>query len=417
MLQSHRSDNLIVLKLKHSLGVEACSVAAFLVLLQELDGSRGWARLGYASLFDFCHAGLNLTRAESYSRTRLARLAGEVPQVISLLKSEVVSLSALRILAPVLTAENFDDVLATIRGKSTREVEDFRNAFRPVDKHAARGCVRTIFSVDRAVDSAVLGGAVLGGALPGGAPIAVPPVAEPVAATVETRAVIKAEAADVSRPVTIIAAPLDAMPEAVKVAAPSCHVQKSVRMSLTLNNKVWDKYQRACDISNHSSAGGDVAAMMEMLLDDYLKHHDVAAKQKPHKQDTQECVRDRSVRARSVRVEAVRVEAVKSVDRSENVTNAQVKHSRYIPKSIRRKVRERDAEQCSYVDAATGRRCECKRGLQYDHIKPFALGGVSSSPQNLRLLCAAHNRLAAENIFGFEFMASKIRSGGQNLES
>jgi hypothetical protein len=68
MLQSQPLDILIVGKLKNSLGAEACSVAEFLVLLQELDTNRGWARLGYASLFDFCHLGLNLTRAESYSR-------------------------------------------------------------------------------------------------------------------------------------------------------------------------------------------------------------------------------------------------------------------------------------------------------------------------------------------------------------
>jgi hypothetical protein len=52
-------------------------------------------------------------------------------------------------------------------------------------------------------------------------------------------------------------------------------------MSLTLNNEVWNKYQRACDVSNHGASGGDVAAMMEMLLDDYLKHHDVVAMQRP----------------------------------------------------------------------------------------------------------------------------------------
>ena len=80
------------------------------VLLQKLDANRGWARLGYSSLFDFCHLSLNLTRAESYSRTRLARPPANVPQVISLLKSGAVSVSAMRILAPVLTVDNFSEV-------------------------------------------------------------------------------------------------------------------------------------------------------------------------------------------------------------------------------------------------------------------------------------------------------------------
>ncbi len=148
-------------------------MAEFLVLLQELDAGRGWARLGYASLFDFCHLGLNLTRAESYSRTRLARLAADIPQVILLLQSGTVSVSVLRILAAVLTVENFSEVMASIRGKSTREVEDLRNAFRPVDTPAARGCVRTVFSIDKAAVRSGMGSVAAPVAMPVSAPVAV----------------------------------------------------------------------------------------------------------------------------------------------------------------------------------------------------------------------------------------------------
>ncbi len=164
--------------------------------------------------------------------------------------------------------------------------------------------------------------------------------------------------------------------------------------------------------------------MMEMLLDDYLKHHDVAAKTIVGKNENPKRRNARSVKVEAAKVAdedvGVDVNAAKSQERAAksekavcsdergNVQGEQVKHSRYIPQGIRRQVRLRDSEQCSYVDSATGQRCECKRGLQYDHIKPFALGGFSNSPQNLRLLCAVHNRLAAENIFGVEFMSKKI---------
>ncbi len=36
--------------------------------------------------------------------------------------------------------------------------------------------------------------------------------------------------------------------------------------------------------------------------------------------------------------------------------------SRYIPKQIRREVRERDDNRCAYVDETTGKRCDCERG-------------------------------------------------------
>jgi 5-methylcytosine-specific restriction endonuclease McrA len=85
--------------------------------------------------------------------------------------------------------------------------------------------------------------------------------------------------------------------------------------------------------------------------------------------------------------------------------------SRHIPKKIRREVRERDGNRCVYVDATTGKRCDCERGLQYDHIVPFARGGASNTSQNMRLLCPTHNRLAAEHVFELEFMNQKMRAG------
>jgi hypothetical protein len=202
-------------------------------LLQELDASRGWARLGYASLFDFCHLNLNLTRAEAYSRTRLAKLAGEVPQVLSLLRSGDIKLSALRILAPILTSQNALTVFAAIRGKTTRDVEDYRNTFRIHEKPAARGSVRTVYSLaDGEVPS-----------------VSSSPSHEKAAST-ESKT-------DDSAP----------------------RMKKTIRMALTLNEELWDKYRRACNLSNHSSSGTDVAEMMEMLLDHYLKKHDAAPKQ------------------------------------------------------------------------------------------------------------------------------------------
>jgi 5-methylcytosine-specific restriction endonuclease McrA len=76
--------------------------------------------------------------------------------------------------------------------------------------------------------------------------------------------------------------------------------------------------------------------------------------------------------------------------------------SRHIPDETRDEVFVRDQGRCSFV-AADGTRCECRKGLQIDHIKPFANGGTHD-PENLRLLCGAHNRLAAERAMGAHVM-------------
>jgi len=80
--------------------------------------------------------------------------------------------------------------------------------------------------------------------------------------------------------------------------------------------------------------------------------------------------------------------------------------SRYIPADVRHAVERRDGNRCSHV-APDGRRCCETRNLEFDHIEPFALGG-KSTVQNLRLLCRAHNKLAAEQVFGQEMIQNII---------
>ena len=72
--------------------------------------------------------------------------------------------------------------------------------------------------------------------------------------------------------------------------------------------------------------------------------------------------------------------------------------SRYIPAEVKRLVWARDQGRCSYVNPKTGRRCGSRYMIQMDHIKPFALGGLSTK-ENMRLLCAGHNRFRERQTF------------------
>ncbi len=78
------------------------------------------------------------------------------------------------------------------------------------------------------------------------------------------------------------------------------------------------------------------------------------------------------------------------------------KRSRHIPPAVRDEVFVRDGGRCTYI-GKDGRRCEETWNLEMDHIVPYAKGG-DNSPENLRLLCPAHNRLAAERAYGKEHM-------------
>lgn len=82
-----------------------------------------------------------------------------------------------------------------------------------------------------------------------------------------------------------------------------------------------------------------------------------------------------------------------------------VTKTRYVPVRDKDEVLVRDEGQCTYV-SDEGRRCECREHLEFDHIRPFALGGESTA-ENLRLLCRAHNQLEAERVFGRKFMEAR----------
>ena len=79
--------------------------------------------------------------------------------------------------------------------------------------------------------------------------------------------------------------------------------------------------------------------------------------------------------------------------------------ARHVPAHVKREVWRRDGGQCTFV-GRTGHRCGERRFLEFDHVRPVALGG-ESTVDDLRLRCRAHNQHEAELVFGAQFMAEK----------
>jgi hypothetical protein len=77
-----------------------------------------------------------------------------------------------------------------------------------------------------------------------------------------------------------------------------------------------------------------------------------------------------------------------------------------VTQATRREVVERDGFQCTFV-SAEGERCQAKDFLEFDHIVPRAQGGTGD-PSNVRIRCRAHNRYAAEQVFGREHVEREI---------
>ncbi len=94
--------------------------------------------------------------------------------------------------------------------------------------------------------------------------------------------------------------------------------------------------------------------------------------------------------------------ASKKVARVKLVGKARKQRRVSVSRPIKDKVLVRDGFRCTFV-SPDGIKCNASKGLHLDHITPRGLGG-SNSFQNLRVLCGAHNRLVAEQVYGKEFM-------------
>jgi hypothetical protein len=80
------------------------------------------------------------------------------------------------------------------------------------------------------------------------------------------------------------------------------------------------------------------------------------------------------------------------------------KRNRHIPVKEQDKVSVRDRGRCTFIGPG-GKRCNATHNLQIDHYPiPYARGGPNTA-DNLRLLCAKHNRFMATEVFGERHMA------------
>jgi hypothetical protein len=82
--------------------------------------------------------------------------------------------------------------------------------------------------------------------------------------------------------------------------------------------------------------------------------------------------------------------------------------TRHIPDAIKREVYERDGGQCTFV-SEDGRRCEERSALEFEHLEGFARTG-QHTVEGLTLHCRTHNQLAADRLYGRDFMDAKRRS-------
>ncbi|MBI5209607.1 MAG: HNH endonuclease [Elusimicrobia bacterium] len=325
---------------------ERRATVALLAVLGEVERRGLHLREGYASLFMFCVKDLRHSEGAAYKRVHAARAGRRFPEIYSLLRDGALSLSAVAMLEPHLTPENKDMLLTRSQGLGKRQLEMVIVGMAP--RPETRDAVRRL-------DVAA------------GATAAEHP-------RLSTGASVGAAQAELGGGNGSSLEGLSCQPLGLSGSSPDHSLARiqplspgRVKFSFTGSSELLEMVERARDLLRHKHPEGGLANVFAELARFYL---------------------DRKDPSRKVRAGRARPRGRKSGG-----------NARRIPEAVKREAWTRDQGRCAYV-SPSGRRCGAAAWLEYDHIRPWALGGRSDDGGNIRLLCRAHNQWEARARFG-----------------
>ena len=356
---SHFSNRALLVDVRSQAARDHAGTAVLLSRIAEVDERRLYLEEGYPSMHAFCVRDLHYSEGAAYKRITAARAARRFPQIFVAVAEGRVHLSGIVMLSRYLTSGNVDELLAAATHQTKVEIEHL------IARHFPRPDLpERLIALDPAapVPSSITSreGQLSPGTVGGAGTSTVPPVeASPGMTAVSPVLAAPVPACQLS-PGTV---PAEAPRPRVRPLAPQRY-----GFQCTLDQESHDLLQRARELTSHEVPTGDMAQVLKITLQlavGQLEKRKFAATSRP--------------------------------GASRPSTTA-----RHIPAAVKRAVRERDKDQCAFVSDG-GKRCPARRMLEFDHQVPVALGGEATL-ENTRLLCRAHNQLAAERAFGAEFM-------------
>ena len=164
--------------------------------------------------------------------------------------------------------------------------------------------------------------------------------------------------------------------------ATELETKKMHQVSCLLDNEVMEMLNRCKELmSGKFPEGIDYNTLMQELAAEWLKKHD-------------------SVQRAERREKRKAKPSAKKQESGET--------SRHISPATRDKVYNRDGGKCTYV-GSNGKRCNSTWDVEIHHDETAFAHGGDHSVNNLRLLCAAHNKLEAERVFGRKHMEKFVK--------
>ena len=351
---THLSDDVLLRDLAAVVARERNATADVLAHIAEVDARKLYLPAAYPSMFAYCVGELRLSEDAAFRRITAARAARRFPAIFEALAEGRLHLAGVNLLAPRLTDDTVAELLSAAAGRTKAQIEKLLAERFPQSDVLAWVEAIPAASPARRADP-------LGPGRVDDLPSPVPPVDQLVPGRVDwppSPPIGQAPHAPAHGGAYSRVAPLSA---------------QSYAMQVTLSAGTHDKLRRAQDLLSARVPSGDLAEVLDRVLD--------------------------------LAIASLEKQKFAATPRPRRGRRASAPDSRHVPAHVRRAVWERDGGRCTF-ESETGRRCEARRGLQFDHVEEFARGGETDAT-NIRLLCRAHNQHAAERRFGSEFMRHK----------
>jgi 5-methylcytosine-specific restriction endonuclease McrA len=397
---------------------ERAAQVAVVKYLVEIERRRLYLPCGYASLFEFCTDYLGYSRSSAGRRIAAARCLARFPRVAVLFERGEIDLTVISLIAGVLTKENCKGILKWLKGRSLREVEAF--AARQQPGRPVRDQVRQIYvmsptggAVKSEACSAVLaqrsGTSECSTENMGKSESHI--MLTPSAGTKTAQVVMIASDKNPGSHASDRAELHDEMPCSSQAGTSAADqifervaVEQKFKIQFTVNPEFMKRLAQVKSmLSTRYLTGINLETIFDILMNEYLDRHD------PEKR-----IARRNARKIHNRKQNKQLNTKQSISTPNRTSNRDTikprkiaERSRHIPQAVRDEVFERDGGRCSFI-GSDGKRCGSRWDLEIDHIIPYAKGGDNSA-DNLRLLCAAHNKLEAEQCYGKEFMERYYR--------
>jgi len=344
---------------------------------------------GFPSLFAYCMARLGLTEDEAYRRISVARLARRAPIVCFWIAEGRLSLSVAALLQPYALAPELPQLIEAVAGKSVKQARETLAAFFPrpdivssIRKLPRPACEAAPMASARAPLFETAACEIRSAVLVPVAPSSPPNHSAPTGASAPVVHASQAPPApSVGRP-----------PSLTEPLSPGRY-----KIQFTADAALKGKLELARDLLRHAIPSGDLAAIvhraLDLLVTELHERHCGARdeRKRPRSQSARRGATMDASTAASAKPEAPGETAVKDT----SITGV---HAETSARATRRAVWARDGFRCTW-HGPDGGRCSSRAWLEQDHRTPRALGGPMGT-QNLRVLCRAHNRRAAELVFG-----------------